>query len=98
MSKAVVHNGVVYLSGQTSPNSGDTAAAQTAGCLAKVDELLAEAGTDKSRALQVCAPTRTLRRRQQGRSSRAADDQIKSGPLPRRRRSGSRTSARTSSR
>ena len=54
MSKAVVHNGVVYLSGQTSPNSGDTAAAQTAGCLAKVDELLAEAGTDKSRALKVC--------------------------------------------
>ena len=51
MSKVVVHRGVVYLSGQTASDAGDDCASQTAGCLAKVDSLLAEAGTSKSSAL-----------------------------------------------
>ena len=51
MSKIVVHNGTVYTSGQTAADAGDCIEAQTTACLAKVDELLAAAGTDKSRAL-----------------------------------------------
>lgn len=51
MSKIVVHNGVVYTSGQTAADAGDDAAKQTAACLAKVDALLDEAGTSKSDAL-----------------------------------------------
>lgn len=49
-SKIVKHNGVVYLSGQVA--EGDTVAEQTRDCLAKVDALLAEAGTDKEHLLQ----------------------------------------------
>ena len=52
MSKIVIHNGVVFTSGQTAADAGDDVAAQTEECLAKVDALLAEAGTNKSRALQ----------------------------------------------
>lgn len=51
MSRVVIHNGVVYLSGFT-PNdvSGDIAA-QTRDVLQRIDEHLALAGTDKSRLL-----------------------------------------------
>lgn len=52
MSKIVVHRGVVYTSGQTASDAGNDVAAQTKACLDKVDALLAEAGTSKSRALQ----------------------------------------------
>ena len=51
MSKVVVHRGVVYLSGQTASDAGADVAAQTEGCLRKVDELLELAGTSKSRSL-----------------------------------------------
>lgn len=50
MSRAVVHNGVVYISGQTDATADDVRG-QTSNVLAKVDALLAEAGTDKSRLL-----------------------------------------------
>ncbi len=49
-SRMVIHNGVCYLSGQFSDNAGDVAT-QTRETLAKIDELLARAGTDKSRLL-----------------------------------------------
>ncbi|GAB5435898.1 RidA family protein [Falsiruegeria mediterranea] len=49
-SKIVKHNGVVYLSGQVA--EGDTVTEQTRDCLAKVDALLAEAGTDREHLLQ----------------------------------------------
>ena len=54
MSKIVIHHksGLVYTSGQTAADAGDCAAAQTEACLAKVDELLSQAGTSKSHALQ----------------------------------------------
>ena len=52
MSKIVVHRGVVYTSGQTAADAGETIELQTKACLEKVDELLQLAGTDKSRALQ----------------------------------------------
>jgi len=51
MSKGVVHNGTVYVAGQT---AGDTAAGvggQTQQVLDKIDAILAEAGTDKSKLL-----------------------------------------------
>lgn len=50
MSKIVKHNGTIYLSGQV--GDGDGVAAQTEECLARVDALLAEAGTDRAHILQ----------------------------------------------
>jgi enamine deaminase RidA (YjgF/YER057c/UK114 family) len=50
MSQAVIHNGIVYLSGQVG-TAGEDAAAQTRTVLASIDRLLAEAGTDRSRLL-----------------------------------------------
>lgn len=49
-SRLVKYNGVCYLSGQFADSRGDVAA-QTRETLAKIDELLARAGTDKSRLL-----------------------------------------------
>ncbi len=50
MSKIVKHNGVAYLCGQV--GAGDTVEEQTRDCLARVDALLEEAGTDKRHMLQ----------------------------------------------
>jgi enamine deaminase RidA (YjgF/YER057c/UK114 family) len=51
MSKIVIHNNTVYTSGQTAADAGDCVRKQTKACLDKVDSLLQEAGTNKSRAL-----------------------------------------------
>lgn len=51
MSQAVIHNGVVYLAGQVGA-PGEDAQTQTRTVLAQIDDLLAEAGTHKSRILQ----------------------------------------------
>ncbi len=51
MSQIVTHNGTVYLAGQVG-NAGDSVTDQTKTCLANVDKLLAEAGSDKTRILQ----------------------------------------------
>lgn len=51
LSGAVVHGGLVYLSGQVPADRSLDCAGQTADVLSKIDELLAEAGTDKSRIL-----------------------------------------------
>jgi enamine deaminase RidA (YjgF/YER057c/UK114 family) len=50
MSQAVVHNGIVYLSGQVDGTAEDVVG-QTKNVLAKIDKYLAEAGTDKSKLL-----------------------------------------------
>jgi len=50
MSQAVIHGGIVYLAGQVGA-PGETATAQTRAILASIDELLAEAGTDRSHLL-----------------------------------------------
>ena len=50
MSQAVIHGGIVYLAGQVAA-PGEDATAQTRAILASIDELLAEAGTDKSHLL-----------------------------------------------
>lgn len=51
MSQIVTHNGTVYLAGQVG-TAGDNVVDQTKTCLEKVDALLAEAGSDKTRILQ----------------------------------------------
>ena len=50
MSAIVIHNNTVYLAGQV--GEGSTVADQTRDILATVDNLLAKAGTDKSKILQ----------------------------------------------
>ncbi|WP_050526683.1 RidA family protein [Pseudorhodobacter aquimaris] len=50
MSQSVIHNGTVYLAGQVGTENASVTE-QTKDCLAKVDKLLAEAGTDKTRIL-----------------------------------------------
>lgn len=53
MSQAVVHGGLVYLSGQVAQADANatTVAAQTKVILDQIDRLLAEAGTSKERLL-----------------------------------------------
>src|SRR5690625_2774966 len=51
MSQAVIHNGTVYLAGQLG-TAGASVEQQTQDILANIDELLAAAGTDKTRILQ----------------------------------------------
>ncbi|MBE1284173.1 MAG: RidA family protein [Rhodobacteraceae bacterium] len=50
MSRIVKHNGTAYLCGQTSDAA--SVADQTSEILAKVEDLLAKAGSDKTRILQ----------------------------------------------
>jgi enamine deaminase RidA (YjgF/YER057c/UK114 family) len=51
MSQVVVHQGTVYLSGQVPADGSLDIAGQTRQVLAKIDGLLAEAGTNKGRLL-----------------------------------------------
>ena len=52
MSQLVIHNDTVYLAGQVAQSApGASVADQTRAILAQIDALLAEAGTDKSKAL-----------------------------------------------
>jgi len=52
MSQAVVHGNLVFLAGQVAQRApGASVADQTKDILAKTDELLAEAGTDKTKLL-----------------------------------------------
>jgi enamine deaminase RidA (YjgF/YER057c/UK114 family) len=52
MSQAVVCNGMVFLAGQVAPTkAGGSVAEQTGDILARIDELLKEAGTDKTKLL-----------------------------------------------
>jgi enamine deaminase RidA (YjgF/YER057c/UK114 family) len=54
MSQAVVHNGVVYLAGQVAADApGASVKEQTQSILRRIDQLLAAAGTDKTRLLSV---------------------------------------------
>jgi enamine deaminase RidA (YjgF/YER057c/UK114 family) len=51
LSKLVVHRGIAYLAGQVADDLSAPVEAQTKETLAKIDALLAEAGTDKTRIL-----------------------------------------------
>ncbi len=52
MSKIVIHNQTVYLCGQVG-NAEDDIKAQTLTCLEKIQSLLEEVGSDKSKMLSV---------------------------------------------
>jgi enamine deaminase RidA (YjgF/YER057c/UK114 family) len=51
MSQAVEHNGVIYLAGQVGDDQKADVATQTRQILAKIDKLLAECGSSKSKLL-----------------------------------------------
>ena len=51
MSQIVIHNSTVYLAGQVG-SVGETVTAQTQEVIAKIEALLAQAGSNKSRILQ----------------------------------------------
>lgn len=51
MSQLVVHGNTAYLAGQVASDSSANATIQTRQVLDKIDKLLAEAGSDKSRIL-----------------------------------------------
>ncbi len=52
MSQAVIHNNTVYLAGQVALGApGDSVTNQTKNILDRIDQYLAEAGTDKSKLL-----------------------------------------------
>jgi len=51
MSQAVVHGNTVYLQGLTADDASLDVKGQTAQILAKIDTLLAQAGSDKSKLL-----------------------------------------------
>lgn len=50
-SRAIVHNGMVYTAGQVPDDMSADATVQTQQVLAKIDDLLKQAGTDKRRVL-----------------------------------------------
>ncbi len=51
MSQIVIHGDTVYLAGQVADDPGADIAVQTQQVLQKIDNLLAEAGSDKSKIL-----------------------------------------------
>lgn len=52
MSQAVIHNGVVYTAGQVAADApGDSVTRQTRNILERIESLLAETGSDKSKVL-----------------------------------------------
>lgn len=51
MSQVVIHGDTIYLAGQVG-NPGDSVAQQTRDCLASIEKLLTEAGSDVSHMLQ----------------------------------------------
>jgi enamine deaminase RidA (YjgF/YER057c/UK114 family) len=51
MSQAVIHGSTVYLAGQVADDPVPSVGEQTKQILSRIDRLLAEAGTDKSRLL-----------------------------------------------
>ena len=52
-SRCVIHNGMIFLAGQTASDPGGDIRQQARECFAKVDDLLAQAGSDKTHALSV---------------------------------------------
>ncbi|HEY5365617.1 MAG TPA: RidA family protein [Casimicrobiaceae bacterium] len=59
-SRAVVHGGMVFLAGQVADNKSAPIAEQTREALAKVDAMLARAGSDRSRLLTAQIWLRTM--------------------------------------
>lgn len=59
-SKIVTHNGMVYLSGQVAEDPDADVQTQTRSTLARVDALLAEAGTDRQHLLSATVYLRDI--------------------------------------
>jgi enamine deaminase RidA (YjgF/YER057c/UK114 family) len=59
-SEAVIHQGVVYLSGQLADDLSGDIRQQTRDTLASIERLLAEAGSDKSRLLSATIHLRDI--------------------------------------
>jgi enamine deaminase RidA (YjgF/YER057c/UK114 family) len=51
LSEMVIHNGTVYLAGEVPDDTSKDITAQTEEVLAKIDKLLAQVGSDKSKIL-----------------------------------------------
>src|SRR5689334_22371809 len=51
LSEIVVHNGTIYLAGEVPDDTSKDITGQTAEVLAKIDKLLAQVGSDKSKLL-----------------------------------------------
>ena len=60
MSPIVKHNGIIYLSGQVCKDAEQDITAQTETTLEKVDELLAQAGSDKKHILSATIYIKTM--------------------------------------
>ncbi|MDQ1077650.1 RidA family protein [Pseudoroseomonas cervicalis] len=52
-SRAVIHNGTVYLAGHTADDRSADVAGQTRQVLAKIDEMLAAAGSGREKLLSI---------------------------------------------
>lgn len=61
MSKIVINNGVVYLAGQVADNTDEGIKEQTQNMLAKVEALLAEAGSDINHMLSATLYIRDMK-------------------------------------
>jgi len=61
-SKCVIYNGVVYLAGHGDPDGSAAIEQQTANTLAKIEQMLARAGTGKERLLTAQIFLKNLRR------------------------------------
>ncbi|QSP94133.1 RidA family protein [Marinobacter salinisoli] len=61
MSRIVKHNGTVYLCGQTAGEADWDIGRQTAECLKKVENLLADAGSSSDRILSVTIYIRDMK-------------------------------------
>ncbi len=53
LSEAAIYNGTIYLAGQVADDNSLDITGQTSQVLAAIDRLLAEAGSDKTKLLQV---------------------------------------------
>jgi enamine deaminase RidA (YjgF/YER057c/UK114 family) len=61
MSRIVIHDKTVYLCGQVEDNSNEGAGPQTQNMLAKVDELLKQAGSDREHMLSATIYLRDMK-------------------------------------
>ncbi len=61
MSRIVIHNKTVYLCGQVADNAEEPIGPQTENMLAKVDALLEQAGSDRSRILSATLYIRDMK-------------------------------------
>jgi len=61
MSRAVIHNNTAYFCGQVPADESQDIREQTASTLAKIDALLAEVGSDRSRLLSATVYVRDMK-------------------------------------